>query len=281
MNKPMSEQLKFLVLFLSLCAGFFAGGLVYAAAPLKINYQGQLEESGTPVDGARSFVFKIYDAASDGNLIWTSVAQSAAVANGVFSVILQTGTPVDLSTAAFTGARYVEISVGGVTLAPRQEMLSAPYALVAQALSPDARVNPSSLEAGALGADIMVSSIAINAVYTNALADGAVTFLKLGANGCAANEIIKRDAGNAAWICAADLGAGSGVSLAPPSADGDVSINDSIYINDTGGGNLLRLQTGGVNKFVVDGTGLLLTGSIGAARIAAGSLLNTASMTAR
>lgn len=45
-------------------------------------------------------------------------------------------------------------------------------------------------------------------------------------------------------------------------------------MNDTGGGNLLRLQQGGSDKFVVNGAGALITGSIGAAGVAAGSLSN-------
>src|SRR5205814_1418081 len=35
----------------------------------------------------------------------------------------------------------------------------------------------------------------------------------------------------------------------------------SIFINDTGGGNLLQLQTSGTDKFVVDNSGNLLTSS--------------------
>ncbi|HAT71422.1 MAG TPA: hypothetical protein DCS63_01225, partial [Elusimicrobia bacterium] len=266
----MNKTLLKLLFFLGLQC--LSSGVLHAGAPLKVNFQGRLEESGEPVEGQRSFVFKIYNAASGGALVWTSQTENASVAGGVFSVVLETGNPVNLSTSVFTGARYIEVSVGGVALSPRQEMLSVPYALTAQALSSDARVSPASLDAGPLGANVMVSSIAAGAVHSNALTDSAVTFFKMSANGCAANEIIKRNAGNTAWICAPDAGAGSGITLAAPSPDNDVSINDSIYINDTGGGNLVRLQTAGVDKFVVDGTGLLLTGSIGAARIASGSL---------
>ncbi|MBU2573347.1 MAG: hypothetical protein KKH28_04645 [Elusimicrobia bacterium] len=120
--------------------------LLHAGVPLKINFQGRLEESGQPVEGAKNFIFKIYDALSGGSVVWTSQAQSVEVANGVFSVVLETGTPVNLSTAAFAGARYVEITVDGVPLSPRQEMVSAPYAMVAQALAPDARISLSNLE---------------------------------------------------------------------------------------------------------------------------------------
>ncbi|MDO8805077.1 MAG: hypothetical protein Q7R35_11645 [Elusimicrobiota bacterium] len=139
-------SLKFGLLFLSLILQPSALVLLHAGAPLKINFQGRLEESGLPAEGAKNFIFKIYDAMSGGTLVWTSQAESAAVAKGVFSVVLETGTPVNLSTASFAGARYVEITVDGVPLSPRQEMVSAPYALVAQALSSDARISLSSLD---------------------------------------------------------------------------------------------------------------------------------------
>ncbi len=121
-------------------------GQLYSEVPLKINFQGRLEESSKPVDGIRDFVFKIYDAKSDGNLIWTGETSSVQVSNGIFSVILETGTPVNLSTATFAGPRYIEISVGSTVLSPRQEIVSAPYALVAQSLSADAKIGLNNID---------------------------------------------------------------------------------------------------------------------------------------
>lgn len=123
---------------LAACLLAAAHGALQAGAPLKINFQGRLDESGQPAEGSKSFVFKIYDVSSGGTPVWTSAAQSLALSQGVFSASLAAGTPAALSTGTFTGARYVEITVDGVTLSPRQEMVSAPYALVAQALAPDA-----------------------------------------------------------------------------------------------------------------------------------------------
>ena len=150
-----------LAFLLGLLAG--AAGLppsAFAAAPMKINFQGRLEESGVPVDAQKRFIFKMYDDASAGTLIWTSLPEDVLVIDGVFSVVLGSGTPVDLSTTAFAGSgvRYIEVSVDGVTLSPRQEILSAPYALVAQTLSADAKVRISSLDAGELGADHAVKT---------------------------------------------------------------------------------------------------------------------------
>lgn len=120
-----------------------------AGAPLKINFQGRLSESGQPAEGTKAFVFKIYDVASGGTAVWTGASQSVSLSQGVFSTELSAGTP-GLSTATFAGARYVEIIVDGVTLSPRQEVVSAPYALVAQALAADAQLPAAAIGAGSV-----------------------------------------------------------------------------------------------------------------------------------
>ena len=116
----ITSCLKFGLLFLLLILQPSSLILLHAGAPLKINFQGRLEESGKPAEGAKNFIFGIYGAPAGGSAEWTSQA------NGVFSVVLETGTPANLSTATFSGARYVEITVDGVPLSPRQEMVSAP-----------------------------------------------------------------------------------------------------------------------------------------------------------
>jgi hypothetical protein len=161
MNKS-NTCLRSGLLFLAFCFLASASGLLHAGAPLKINFQGRLEESGQPAEGAKNFVFKIYDSLSGGSLVWTSQAQSVPVTSGVFSVVLEAGTPVNLSTAAFAGARFVEITVDGVPLSPRQEMASAPYSLVAQSLAPDAVIALSNLEKDPSSASVI--NTATNAV---------------------------------------------------------------------------------------------------------------------
>ncbi len=50
-------------------------------------------------------------------------------------------------------------------------------------------------------------------------------------------------------------GGGTAVLLGPSAAQVNSNSNSSIFINDTGGGNLLQLQTSGVDKFLVDNSG--------------------------
>jgi hypothetical protein len=109
-----------------------AGAPPKAALGTAFTYQGELLESGAPASGACDFNFSLWDAASGGTQIGTTVgAASVAVENGRFTASL------DFGAAAFDGdARWLEIAVrfpagsGGYTdLTPRQPLTAAPYAL--------------------------------------------------------------------------------------------------------------------------------------------------------
>jgi hypothetical protein len=50
-------------------------------------------------------------------------------------------------------------------------------------------------------------------------------------------------------------GGSSGVSLAPASADNPNSANTAIFVNQSGTGSLIRLQSGGTDKFLIDNAG--------------------------
>jgi hypothetical protein len=147
----MLKKTIFIITLFCLVITFFTS--VYAAVPAKVNFQGRLEESGRAVNASRNMIFKIYDAETSGTLIWTSQTNVVLVANGLFSVNLETGTVSNISTATFKGARYVEVSVDGVILSPRQEIIAAPYALVAQTLSDNGCTNNQILKWDSTGAN--------------------------------------------------------------------------------------------------------------------------------
>ena len=99
-------------------------------------YQGQLKETGTPLNGTADFQFRLWDALSGGNQVGATVPVSAVnVTAGLFTVTL------DFGAAAFNGdARWLGIAVrapagGGsfTTLSPRQPSTAAPYALFSAA----------------------------------------------------------------------------------------------------------------------------------------------------
>lgn len=96
-----------------------------------LTYQGYLDSAGSAADGFYDFQFKLFDAATAGAQVGSTVSLvNVNVANGLFTVDLDFGTGIFGS-----GARWLEISVrssgGGAytTLDPRQELTSVPSAL--------------------------------------------------------------------------------------------------------------------------------------------------------
>jgi len=103
------------------------------ASPLgsAFTYQGSLSDASGPVNGTCDFTFRLYDDAGAGTLLGTLPRTGVDVMEGRFAVKL------DFGAAAFDGnARWLEIDLdcggGTVTLTPRLELTSAPYALFAK-----------------------------------------------------------------------------------------------------------------------------------------------------
>lgn len=96
-------------------------------------YQGELTESSARVSGARSLRFKLFDAATGGAQIGSTLSAPAlSIDQGRFSVNL------DFGAGAFNAnARWLEISVAATdagpftTLTPRQRVNPAPVAMYA------------------------------------------------------------------------------------------------------------------------------------------------------
>lgn len=115
---------------LAMAAGLAGAAARSGAAPqlAAFTYQGQLEQSGAPVNGERDLVFRLYDSAEGGQTIGAPVtADDYPVADGLFMI--------DLSFPdAFAGEQlWLEIEVDGVTLTPRQPVTAAPVAMYALA----------------------------------------------------------------------------------------------------------------------------------------------------
>ena len=105
---------------------------ISAPTGTEFTYQGHLMDGDAAADGLYDFEFKLYDAAAAGAQVGsTSPANDVAVNDGIFTVEIGFG-----SGAFGGGARWLQIGVrpgnsGGAytTLAPRQELTPAPYAL--------------------------------------------------------------------------------------------------------------------------------------------------------
>jgi len=104
-------------------------------APLLLNYQGRLTDpAGQPRNGNFTMGFRLVDA-SGAALGWAETQAGVVVNNGFFSVLLGKVTP--LSAALFQGPpvdaygpqRFLEVTVGGETLAPNARIVSAAWAI--------------------------------------------------------------------------------------------------------------------------------------------------------
>ena len=98
------------------------------AAPLPaevITYQGRLKESGLPANGNREFIFAVCDAETGGSCLSSSSgAQYFSVQNGLFK------STFTLPAVGLAGGEWhLQVTVGGVSLSPRERLTAVPYAV--------------------------------------------------------------------------------------------------------------------------------------------------------
>jgi hypothetical protein len=102
-----------------------------ASTPISTSftYQGQLKDSGGPVNDNCEMAFRLYGQASGGTQVGTAIPTTVPISDGLFAVSLDFGE-------VFTGtARWMEIAVqcpgdaDFTTLSPRQALTPVPYAL--------------------------------------------------------------------------------------------------------------------------------------------------------
>ncbi len=111
-----------------------------AAPPPAVSYQGLLLDAvGAPIDGDVNIEVRVWsDPASISTtaLLYEEVHLNTPVIAGVFEIILGRGAfasdpPFDSETFS-NGETWLELTVEGETLAPRQQFLSAPFSLRAE-----------------------------------------------------------------------------------------------------------------------------------------------------
>lgn len=120
------------LLVLGLIVVAHAASAVFGAAPdapeapatVIISYQGTLTNpAGTPIEGTVTMKFALYDAASGGNVVWGPETQSVDVDTGLFHVLL--GSVQSIDPAALIGNLYLDITVNGERLLPREWLVSS------------------------------------------------------------------------------------------------------------------------------------------------------------
>ncbi|MGB3340276.1 MAG: hypothetical protein WBB37_02205 [bacterium] len=98
-----------------------------------MNYQGFLTDTlGIPIDDNLDMTFKVFDAASSGNELWSEMQTNVLIERGVFSVLLGSGTSIPDSVFADFTSTWLELTLEGPqTLTPRTRITSVGYAYTA------------------------------------------------------------------------------------------------------------------------------------------------------
>jgi hypothetical protein len=104
------------------------------AVPAELPYVGRLsfQASGAPFAGNVAVQARIYDDVLAGDLVWTGATlPTVAVQAGMLAFVLEGGTPALADVNFSAGPLWLEVSVNGTPLLPRQKLSSVPFALEA------------------------------------------------------------------------------------------------------------------------------------------------------
>ena len=111
----------------------FALGICMSAAmadvPGQMRFQGFVtDQEGEPLEGDFSVTFRIYDAATEGNVIWEQ-SLTASISNGMISELLGGENPLDANLFDGSAPMWLGITIGDdPEMSPRQSISSIPYA---------------------------------------------------------------------------------------------------------------------------------------------------------
>ncbi len=124
--------------------GLLPGGppvLAQSAPPDLLTYQGTLADSaGTPLTGNFAMAFRFFDAGVGGTLLLTDTHAAVGATEGLYTVLLGSGTITAGAEAALSGvfrnraAVFLEVEISGQTLSPRVRITAQGYALNAGSL---------------------------------------------------------------------------------------------------------------------------------------------------
>jgi hypothetical protein len=243
--------------------------------PTLINYQGQLvDASGAALtNGNYSLTVRIYSADPGGTLLWgPQLLPNVPLVGGRFNVVLG---PYDasfrvISTAFSNATAYLEIQVGANSpIVPRQQILSAPYALKSGAA--DSATDSAHLEG--FGWDAVFTDTGrpdTGHLPTSKIADGAVTTAKIAVDAVGTTQVTN----GAITVAKLNLQGGNvGIGPATSGYGLDVSSTNTAAIraiNTTGSGTRVVLLAEAGDAIYANGNVIVsgqLTKSSGTFRI--------------
>lgn len=117
---------KFCVVFVLNCIGLS----LLAQPPQTFRYQGRVLQNGALVSGSLNITFKLYDTLNGGSALYTD-SGLVTVADGLYSTLIgdDASSSGDLADALGNPEVYLEITIEGETLSPRERIVSVPYAM--------------------------------------------------------------------------------------------------------------------------------------------------------
>lgn len=180
------------------------------AVPLQFTVQGRLTDAnGVNRDGSFAIAARLWSAASAGTLLYKETKAAVPVANGNFALLVGGAPDADSPKASldqvFTGTVvYLEFQAAGETpMAPRQPLLSVPYAVRAQ--SAEDSTPPPGAKQGVL-VTVSQTSVRVQAEYL-AVGGAALTGVDLTAtppvvpNAWHSVNVVTDAAGAAPFLC--------------------------------------------------------------------------------
>ncbi len=102
------------------------------AVPGTLTFTGRVSDQNGPIDGSVNLIIQLYDAATDGTLLWEELHTGLTADQGLVYVELGSQDPLDGSV--FDGSpRYLQVIVNSAPVSPRLAIGTAPYAVRAAA----------------------------------------------------------------------------------------------------------------------------------------------------
>ncbi|RLC44458.1 MAG: hypothetical protein DRH70_08770, partial [Candidatus Coatesbacteria bacterium] len=232
----------FLVIASFMCISFATD------VPHSINYQGKLFDGGGPASGTYDFQVALYDASTGGTELWVESFDDVSVNYGLFNLVLEDddgGTNIG-QILTQNADLWIEVrvrpgsSTGSYTiLGSREKLLASPWAITIA----DNSVTEDKIDWGSSSGQVSADDVPFSA-------DDA---------GWGASPPTDVDAGLEDLVNRVNTlesGSGNYVQLSPGSAQDDADATSSIWINKTAAsGNLIQLQQGGTDEFVIDYSG--------------------------
>ncbi len=139
-----------------------------AEVPGLINHQGYLtDDAGVPVTGDVEVAFSIHHDETEPGELWSEGPMTVTVSGGVYNMILGQITPITPGLFTVPMPLWLEVTVGGEALSPRERLVSVPYAIVADNADTVDGMHGAALEESAeIDADIAAHAAAPSAHHS-------------------------------------------------------------------------------------------------------------------